>query len=88
MSSLRAKITLLTVIAILIPLTFAALFGVITIRNLGNADSEQILLLLCETGQKNLNYYTSHQTHNQYVKGLQVKLFLVQSYMKQDFLSH
>ncbi len=57
MTSLRAKMTLLTVIAILISVVVASLFGGISIRNLGSSDSEQILLLLCETGQKNLNQF-------------------------------
>lgn len=35
----------------------AAFFGVAAIRNIGNRSADQALLLLCETGQKNLDHY-------------------------------
>lgn len=58
-NSIRTKITMLTVSAIVIAMTMATLVGSLAIRNLGNSDSNQLLLLLCETGQKNLDYYFS-----------------------------
>ena len=57
MNSIRTKTTLLTVAAIVISLTVATLFGVVAIKNIGNQSSEQMLLLLCETGEKNLDSY-------------------------------
>ena len=57
MHSIKTKITAMTVCAIVIAMLIATIFGVIAIRDLGNRDAEQTLLLLCETGQKDLNYY-------------------------------
>ena len=57
MHSIRSKITLMTVVAIIITLVVAALLASVSVRNLGNSTSNQILLLMCETGQKNLNAY-------------------------------
>ena len=57
MRSIRTKIILLTVVAVLITTTAAAIIGVVTIKNLGNNSSNQILSLLCQTGEKNLNIY-------------------------------
>lgn len=47
----------MTASVIVIAMVIAALLGVIAIRNIGNRDAEQSLLLLCETGQENLNNY-------------------------------
>ncbi len=57
LSSIRTRTTLLTVCAIVAAMTIATLLGVFAIRNIGNSDSDQKLLLLCETGEKDLNYY-------------------------------
>ncbi len=57
MNSIRTKTTLLTVCAIVISMTIATLLSVTAIRNLGNSNSEEMLLLLCETGEKNLDSY-------------------------------
>ena len=57
MKSIRTKITLLTIFAIVISLFAATVFGIITIRRLGKENSEQMLLLLCEVGEKNLDSY-------------------------------
>lgn len=57
MKSLRTKITLLTVCAMVIPMVIAMTLGVVAIRGIGNNNSRQSLLLLCEVGQKNLDYY-------------------------------
>ena len=55
MHSLRTKITAVTISAIIITMIIAAVFGVIAIRNIGITSSEQMLLLLCEAGQKNID---------------------------------
>ena len=57
MHSIKTKITAMTVCAIVIAMLIATIFGVAAIRDIGNRDAEQTLLLLCETGQKDLNYY-------------------------------
>ena len=57
MHSIRTKITALTVGAIIIVMAVAAVSGVSAIRNLGTKSADRILLLLCESGEKNLDYY-------------------------------
>lgn len=57
MKSIRTKIILLTVSAIVATLTIITLLGVCSIKNIGISNSERVLSLLCETGQRNLNYY-------------------------------
>ena len=57
MHSLRMRITLLTVCAIVISLSIVTLFSVLFIRNNQRLESDQLLFLLCETGERNLNYY-------------------------------
>ena len=57
MRSQRTKITLMTVCVILFTLTAVMLFSVIFIRTNEHHKSEQLLLLLCETGERNLDYY-------------------------------
>ena len=57
MHSIKTKITAMTVCVIVIAMVVAAAFGVTAIRDVGNHDAEQTLLLLCETGQKDLDYY-------------------------------
>lgn len=57
MRSIRTKFTTLTVSAMIVVMVIAAVFGVVAIRNIGISRSEQLLRLLCETGQKNLDDY-------------------------------
>ncbi len=57
MHSLRTRITLLTVCVIAFAVTVVSLLSVLFIRNSERRESEQLLLLLCETGERNLNYY-------------------------------
>lgn len=57
MHSIKTKITAMTVCVIVIAMLIATVFGVTAIRDIGNRDAEHTLLLLCETGQKDLNYY-------------------------------
>ena len=47
----------MTVGVIVAAMLIATVFGVSAIRDIGNRDAEQTLLLLCETGQKDLNSY-------------------------------
>ncbi len=57
MHSLRTRITLMTVFVVLIALVIMTFVCVLFIRRSEHRDSEQLLLLLCETGERNLDYY-------------------------------
>ena len=57
MHSIKTKITAMTVCAIIVVMAVATIFGVTAIRSIGNRSAEQTLLLLCETGEKNLDAY-------------------------------
>lgn len=57
MTSIRTKTTLLTICEIVITITVATLLGITAIRNIGNNSSDRMLRLLCESGEKNLDYY-------------------------------
>ncbi len=56
-TSIRTQTTLLTVLAITVTMTVATLLGFFALRHLAISDSEQLLYLLCEAGEKNLDYY-------------------------------
>lgn len=57
MHSIRTKITAITVSAIIIVMSVATIYGVVAIKNIGSENANEMLTLLCETGQKNLNHY-------------------------------
>ncbi|MBR3019048.1 MAG: diguanylate cyclase [Clostridia bacterium] len=57
MRSLRTRITLMTVMVIILTLVIASSLSVYFIRKTEHRESDQILLLLCETGETNLDYY-------------------------------
>ena len=57
MRSIRTKMTLLTVCVIVIIVTSMSLICVLFIRGTEQQRSDQLLLLLCETGERNLDYY-------------------------------
>ena len=57
MHSLRTRITLLTVCVIVIAVTIVTLVSVLFIRQNERLESNQMLLLLCETGERNLDYF-------------------------------
>ncbi len=57
MHSLKTKITLQTAVITVIAVFVATLLGVLFIRNNESRKSDQLLLLLCETGERNLDYY-------------------------------
>ena len=57
MHSLRTRITLLTVCVIAFAVIVVTLLSVLFIRNNERRESEQLLLLLCETGERNLDFY-------------------------------
>ena len=57
MRSFRTKLTLLTVIVVVLAVTFVSATSVLFIRNNEQRKSDQLLLLLCETGEQNLDFY-------------------------------
>ena len=57
MRSLRTRIVLLTVCSIVIAVSIVSLVSVLFIRTNENLESDQLLLLLGETGERNLDYY-------------------------------
>ncbi len=57
MRSLRTKISFLTICVTVIAVVVVTLTSVLFIRNAEYHKSEQLLLLLCETGERNLDYY-------------------------------
>ena len=64
MHSIRTKFTTLTVTAIIIALSIATLIGVISIRNLGRSDADQMLHLTAATGALNLESYFDSVEHS------------------------
>ena len=59
MKSLRAKITTITIIIVAIAVLIVSSISVFFIRNNEHKKSDQLLLVLAETGKKNLDYYFS-----------------------------
>ena len=57
MHSIRTRITVLNIIAIIVAIFTATLIAGFSISNYGHESSEQSLALLCETGKNNLDYY-------------------------------
>lgn len=57
MHSLKTRITIFTVCMIAITVAIITTLSVVFISNTGHRKSDQMLLLLCETGEKNLDYY-------------------------------
>ena len=57
MHSIRTKIMLLTAVMIIVSVTIVALLSVVFIRRKERLETDQMLLLLCETGERNLDYY-------------------------------
>ena len=57
MHSLRTKIVTMAVIMIVAVVLVVTVTSVLFIRNTEHRKSDQLLLLLCETGERNLDYY-------------------------------
>ena len=64
MRSLRTKITLLTVLVIVVALAIVTFLSVMFIRRTEHRKSDQLLLLLCEIGERNLDYYFDSVEHS------------------------
>lgn len=57
MRSLKTRFTLLTIGVLALALTAISVLSVVFIRNTEHHKSDQLLLLLCETVERNLDYY-------------------------------
>ena len=57
MRSFRTKLTILTVCVVIFAVSIVSATSVMFIRNNEHRKSDQLLLLLCETGEKNLDFY-------------------------------
>lgn len=54
---IKVKVTLVITLAIILSMSIVTVLSMYSMRQLGIADSEKILHLMCETGQKNLDSY-------------------------------
>lgn len=75
MHSIRSKITVMTVTAIVIVTILTAISGIIEIRNVTTRSAKRSLLLLCETGEKNLD---------QYFRSVEQSVEMVSAYVESD----
>lgn len=57
MQSLRTRITLMTVCVVIFSVAVVTLLSAVFIQRTEHHKSDQLLLLLCETGERNLDYY-------------------------------
>ena len=57
MRSLRTRMTIMMVCVILLAVISITFLAAVFIRKNEHQKSDQLLLLLCETGEKNLDYY-------------------------------
>ena len=57
MHSIKTKITVVTACAIAVTMIIAAVFGVMAIKDIGTKSADQQLMLLCKTGQRNIDAY-------------------------------
>ena len=64
MHSIRTKFTLAIVSAILVSLSIATAIGVVSIKNLGRDDADQMMHLTATTGAMNLEHYFESVEHS------------------------
>ena len=57
MRSLRTRITIMTLCIVIMAVSVVTALSVVFIKNTEHRKSEQLLLLLCDTGEQNLEYY-------------------------------
>ena len=57
MRSIRTKLSVITITAIVLTMLMSALVGTFALRRTCRDSADQIMLLLCETGEKNLDSY-------------------------------
>ena len=57
MHSIQTKFTLITVLAIVVAVLVSTAIGIAIVKDIVTEDSEQMLVLLCKTGEKRLDAY-------------------------------
>ena len=64
MNSMRTKVTLLAVCAMIVSLGIIAFVGAVSVRNLSNRDADRTLYLMCKTGRMDLEAYFNSVEHS------------------------
>ena len=57
MHSISTKLTLMSVCFIVAAIVVTAVIGAVSLKKIGDSSSEQMLSMLCKTGERNLDYY-------------------------------
>ena len=57
MNSMRTKVTLLAVCAMIVSLGIIAFVGAVSVKNLSNRDADRTLYQMCKTGRMDLEAY-------------------------------
>ena len=78
MRSIQSKYTLLTITGILVAIIVATIISAISVRNIGIDSAQQNLQLLCEAGEKSLDYY---------FESVEQSVETVSTYIKSDLLT-
>ena len=64
MNSMRTKVTLLAVCAMIVSLGIIAFVGAVSVKNLSNRDADRTLYLMCKTGRMDLEAYFNSVEHS------------------------
>ena len=64
MKSIRKKVTLLIICAIIVSLGITAFIGAVSIKNQGKRNAGQMLYLMCKTGRMDLESYFNSVEHS------------------------
>ena len=75
MHSISTKLTLLAVCFIVVAIVVTAVIGTVSLKKIGDSNSEQMLLMLCKTGERNLDYY---------FKSVEQSVEMISSFIKTD----
>ena len=78
MRSIQSKTTLLTIAGIFVAIIVATIISAISVRNIGIDSAKQNLQLLCEAGEKSLDYY---------FESVEQSVETVSTYIKSDLLT-
>lgn len=64
MNSIRTKVTLLAVCAMVVALGIVTYVGAVSVKNMGNRDADRTLYLMCKTGRMDLEAYFNSVEHS------------------------
>lgn len=64
MNSMRTKVTLLAVCAMIVSLGIIAFVGAVSVKNLSNREADRTLYLMCKTGRMDLEAYFNNVEHS------------------------